>query len=106
MREGLPRPPTGSSRPTVPLPEPPLAGRYRPFSPRQRLRLIGGTIAFVILLWLLLIFQPGRKGPRALPPRPDVANCPPGQASGCAGALAQVRLVPAASAPAGIAASR
>lgn len=97
MRAGLPPPPVAT--PKAVLPTAPLAGRYRPFTPRQRLRLLGGTVIFVLVLWLLLIYQPGRKPPRHYPPPPDVATCKPGQTTNCVGAPAQVLLLPTASAP-------
>jgi hypothetical protein len=64
--------------------------RYRPTTTRQRLRILGVTLATVLALWLLLIYRPGGHYDWYTP-----KPCKPGQAQGCIGGQANVMLVPA-----------
>lgn len=95
-RLGHPQPPKKPQAP--PLPPPPI-GRWRPTTPRQRLRIILVAILTVLVLWSLLLFRPGAKV-RQFPPDPPLPVCQPGQTSGCVGGTASVQLLPAASQPA------
>lgn len=65
--------------------------RYRPTSTRQRLRILGLTLATVLALWLLLIYRPGGHYSWYLP-----KPCKPGQTKDCVGGQADVMLLPAA----------
>jgi len=88
------RPATPPGTPNKPLPPLPPIGRWRPTTPRQRLRIILVALLTVLLLWTLLLFRPGAKV-REFPPDPPLPACQPGQTVGCVGGTANVRLLPA-----------
>lgn len=77
---------------------------FRPTSPRQRRIIIGATVAVFVVMWILLIWEPGHdpdtRYPQLKEAPLDKPQCKPGQTSGCVGGQANVMLLPAASAPA------
>ena len=87
------RPPSFAAAPPPPPSLPPLPPdqRFRPFSGRQRLRIVLLTLLTVVVLWWLLLVRPGGH-PRVLPPEP----CRPGQFKGCIGGGLAVKLLPPA----------
>ena len=91
--------PQASKKPVPPLPPLPPDERWRPTTPRQRLRIILVAVLTVLVLWSLLLFRPGAKV-RQFPPDPPLPACQPGQTSGCVGGAASVQLLPAGSQPA------
>lgn len=102
-RHPRPRPgqPAGRRYGPGPLPES-LQGRtpdaFKPPMRRQRLRVLGYTLATVVVLWVLLLFRPGahvRHFPSS-PPKP----CASGQTSDCVGGKASVLLLPPSTASA------
>jgi len=69
--------------------------RYRPFTRRQRLKIIAATVATVVVLWLALIYRPGGNYDWYTP-----KPCKAGQTKDCIGGQANVMLVPAPAASA------
>jgi hypothetical protein len=73
---------------------------FRPTSSRQRRVIVGTTVVVFVVMWILLIWEPGNDPHTRYPtlkeaPR-DQPKCAPGQTSGCVGGQANVMLLPAA----------
>ena len=85
------RPPAPAASPVPPLPPLAKSDRFRPFSRRQRLCIVGLTLVTVVALWYLLLVRPGGH-PRVIPLDP----CRPGQFTHCVGGGQAIKLLPAA----------
>lgn len=77
---------------------------FRPTSTRQRRIIIGVTVVVFVVMWILLVWEPGfnpaTRYPHLNEPPRDQPACAPGQTTGCVGGQANVMLLPAASSPA------
>lgn len=71
-----------------------MTPRYRPTTRRQRVAIIVATVAVGLVMWLALLFQPGRPE-RPRPVAPEVPVCAPGQTNGCVGGRTEVIVIPA-----------
>jgi hypothetical protein len=77
---------------------------FQPTSTRQRRLIIGLTLIAFVVMWVLLIWEPGNdpqtRYPTLYEPRKDLPTCAPGQTTGCVGGQANVMLLPGSAAPA------
>jgi hypothetical protein len=78
---------------------------FRPTTTRQRRFILGAAVVVFVVMWILLIWEPGfhpaTRYPHLNDPPRDQPACAPGQATGCVGGKANVMLLPASAASAG-----
>lgn len=72
---------------------------FRPTTPRQRRIILAAALAVFVVMWVLLIWEPGNdpatRYPQLNAPSRDRPACAPGQTTGCVGGQANVILLPA-----------
>lgn len=77
---------------------------FQPTSTRQRRLIIGVALVAFVVMWVMLVWEPGNdprtRYPALNEPPKDLPKCQPGQTTGCVGGQANVMLLPAASAAA------
>ena len=76
---------------------------FRPTSTRQRRIILGVAVTAFVVMWILLIWEPGfdpaTRYPHLNEAPKDKPACAPGQTTNCVGGQANVMLLPAASGP-------